>query len=230
MDGNSRIARLSQAKLPIEMRTLAFMEEQQGARGDSPRAHKDATDTKSNREDGNEKGAKQREPGAGQGKPGLSAPQAYFKLWLFSSPIDTFARLAGTIAALAGGAALPLMAIVFGNFVNSFNGFATGTVSASRFVDDVNQNAVYLVYLWVGRFLVRAAATCSLLSCGRRGTLRSEDGTELMFRQLSYVGALLYNVTSSRIVRRIRMQYFGRVIRQPILYFDDHSVGSISTS
>jgi ATP-binding cassette subfamily B (MDR/TAP) protein 1 len=130
----------------------------------------------------------------------LSATAAYFKLWTYASSIDSVARLAATASALGAGSVLPLMAIIFGNFVNAFNGWARGTVSPDDFVSSVNSNAIYLVYLWIARFV------------------------------LSYLGALLYNLTSSRIVRKIRLQYLTTVIHQPIAYFDTHSTGSISTN
>ena len=40
---------------------------------------------------------------------------------------------------------------------------------------------------------------------------------------------MLYNVTASRIARRVRLQYVEEVMHQPIAYFDRRSAASIST-
>jgi ATP-binding cassette, subfamily B (MDR/TAP), member 1 len=132
-------------------------------------------------------------------KPTLSPGKAYFKLWTYASPLDMFLRLFGTAAILAAGTTLPLMTIIFGSFVNEFNGWGTGSTSPEAFRAAVNKNALYLVYLFIGRFA------------------------------MTYVGAMLYNATASKITRQIRLRYVDKVMHQPISYFDRHSTGSIST-
>jgi len=93
-----------------------------------------------------------------EGKPKLSPAKAYFKLWTYASPLDIFLRLLGTAAILAAGTALPLMTIVFGTFVNEFNGWGTGATTPDEFRKAVNKNAVYLVYIFIGRFAVSCFA------------------------------------------------------------------------
>jgi hypothetical protein len=82
----------------------------------------------------------------------LSASAAYFQLWQYSSPLDWVLRIIGAFAALGGGTAYPLMTIIFGNLVNDFNGIALGLESPGKFRHSVNHNAIWFVYLFVGKF------------------------------------------------------------------------------
>ena len=43
------------------------------------------------------------------------------------------------VACIASGAALPIMDIVFGRFVNVFNGFAAGTLSPAGYRSEVGK-------------------------------------------------------------------------------------------
>ncbi|KAK0609391.1 ABC multidrug transporter Mdr1 [Immersiella caudata] len=132
--------------------------------------------------------------------PGPSPIKSYFQLWTHAKTSDTLLRIAGTIAYLAVGAGLPVMTIVFGDFVNDFNGWGSGGVSPDSFKDAVNKNALYLVYIFIAKFTA------------------------------AYFGSMLYNVTASRIARRVRLRYVERIMHQPIAYFDRCSAASTSTN
>lgn len=82
--------------------------------------------------------------------------RAYVKLWSFASPIDVLLRCLGALACAGGGTAEPLMAIVFGNLVNLLNG--QQSKSPEEFRSKINQNALYFVYLFIGKFAV--SETC----------------------------------------------------------------------
>lgn len=43
------------------------------------------------------------------------------------------------VAAIGAGVPLPLMDLVFGQFVTAFNSFATGETSPSQYMDEVTQ-------------------------------------------------------------------------------------------
>jgi ATP-binding cassette subfamily B (MDR/TAP) protein 1 len=139
------------------------------------------------------------EKGHDDEKPSLSPSKAYFRLWTYANYADISLRLAGTVAFLATGTAMPIMTIIFGRFVNDFNDWGSGGSTPEILKQTIGKNALYLVYIFIGRFAA------------------------------SYLGAMLYNVTSSRIARKIRLQYVDKVMHQPIAYFDRHSTGSIST-
>ena len=86
-------------------------------------------------------------------KEGLISPgSAYFQLWSFASPLDVLLRVLAGLAAAGSGTAEPLMAIIFGNLVNLFNG--NPPVSPEEFRSQVNKNSLYFVYLFIGKFAV----------------------------------------------------------------------------
>jgi ATP-binding cassette, subfamily B (MDR/TAP), member 1 len=60
--------------------------------------------------------------------------------------------MVGTAAALGGGSAYPLMTLVLGNLVNAFNDLAVGRLSPAEFRDSINQNSLWFVYLFAGKF------------------------------------------------------------------------------
>ncbi|KAH7124162.1 multidrug resistance protein 14 [Dendryphion nanum] len=80
------------------------------------------------------------------GSPGSS----YFQLWSFATPLDVFLRCLAGLAAAGSGTAEPLMALIFGNLVNLFNG--NPPVSPEEFRSSVNKNSLYFVYLFIGKF------------------------------------------------------------------------------
>jgi ATP-binding cassette, subfamily B (MDR/TAP), member 1 len=82
---------------------------------------------------------------------------AYFKLWSFATPLDVFLRIIAAFAAAGGGTAEPLMAIIFGNLVNLFD--ANPPRSPEDFRSEINKNALYFVYLFIGKFAVSLPRT-----------------------------------------------------------------------
>ena len=79
-------------------------------------------------------------------------PQAaYFQLWSFATPFDVFLRVLAALCSAGSGTAEPIMAIVFGNLVDLFNG---SDVSPAEFRRKVNQYSLYFLYLFIGKFAV----------------------------------------------------------------------------
>lgn len=89
---------------------------------------------------------------AAESEKSVSPAAAYFRLWYFASPLDNVLRCIAATAAVAGGTTEPLMAIIFGNLVNVFNG--SPPLSPHDFRSEVNKNTLYFVYLFVGKFCV----------------------------------------------------------------------------
>jgi hypothetical protein len=87
-------------------------------------------------------------------KPEVSLVAAYFKLWMYASPLDLFLRCIAVLAAAGSGTTEPLMAIVFGDLVNLFND--TSLSSPEELRSKISKNALYLFYLFIGKFLVSA--------------------------------------------------------------------------
>ena len=83
----------------------------------------------------------------------------------------TLGRAIGLVAALVAGATFPMMALVFGDFVTEFNAWARGEQDTDRFKEVVAENAHYLIYLFLARFLVRFFSPLYVAwkGCGRLG-------------------------------------------------------------
>ncbi|KAF7164596.1 hypothetical protein CNMCM5623_009053 [Aspergillus felis] len=121
-------------------------------------------------------------------------------LYEFSSPSDHALRIVGLCAAIASGAALPCMTLVFGSSVNEFNSFGAGKQSPSAFYHALSQNALWFVYLFIGRYV------------------------------LVYIHSSCFGISGIRATRAFRQQFIKSVIRQDIAYIDSCSLGGITTT
>ncbi|EEP75903.1 hypothetical protein UREG_00750 [Uncinocarpus reesii 1704] len=95
--------------------------------------------------------------------------------------------------------ALPLMTIVFGTFVDEFNDYGMGLSSPEKLRSAISKNALYFVYLFIGKlFAVYIHTTC-------------------------------FTITAIRGVRRLRLEYIKAILRQDMAYFDTYTPGSVAT-
>ncbi|ETN37464.1 uncharacterized protein HMPREF1541_07086 [Cyphellophora europaea CBS 101466] len=103
------------------------------------------------------------------------------------------------MSAVASGAALPLMTIVFGQFATRFTQFTggDGEVSPSEFRNHVDGFVLWFIYLFIGRFVI------------------------------SYIATVTASVAAIRVTRTIRLKFMRSVLRQEVAHFD-RSIGSIS--
>lgn len=115
---------------------------------------------------------------------------------------DSRGRAIYTIAflgAIASGAALPLMTIIFGSFTTKFGDFSTGAVSPAEFKKDVNRFVLYYVYLFLARFII------------------------------VYVSTVLVMTASIRTTKSLRQAFLASILRKEIWYFDMQKSRSIAT-
>ena len=80
----------------------------------------------------------------------LSAFRAYVRLWTYANALDHILRGIGCTAALGAGSAYPLMTIVFGSLINSFNNFALGLMSPAEFRSNVEEQRLAKNAIWRG--------------------------------------------------------------------------------
>ncbi|CAO1632776.1 unnamed protein product [Sympodiomycopsis kandeliae] len=125
----------------------------------------------------------------------------------FASVVDMAFNAAGLVAAIAAGAAQPLMTIVFGNLTTSFLQYsyslsqpaAVQQAAADKLRHDVAKDALLLVYIGIAMF----AAT--------------------------YLYSAAWVYTGEEVTRRFREAFYAAVLRQEIAYFDKEGAGSITT-
>ncbi|EKG16166.1 Putative ABC transporter protein [Macrophomina phaseolina MS6] len=124
---------------------------------------------------------------------------SYFALYRYATKLEWIIIVVSSICAIAAGAVLPLMTVVFGSLSGTFQGMFQGTMSNGEFNDELVKFVLYFVYLFIGEFF-----TCYIATVG-----------------WIYVG--------ERISSRIREYYLSAILRQNVGYFDKLGAGEITT-
>ena len=117
----------------------------------------------------------------------------------YSEPLDHVLRIIGLIAAVASGTAMPLMTIVFGAAVNDFNQYGAGESSSTYLYHSMSKNALYFVYLFIGRYV------------------------------LVYIYSVCFGVAGIRTMHAFRMDFIKSMIRQDVAFLDSCSPGTITS-
>jgi ATP-binding cassette, subfamily B (MDR/TAP), member 1 len=101
---------------------------------------------------------------------------------------------------IAAGVALPLMFIIFGKLVNDFTAYAdpNSDTTIDFFKKSVNKNALYILYIFIGKLV------------------------------MSYISLFSVRVSGLRISASIRMAYLEALFRQPLSSIDALSTGKVS--
>lgn len=126
----------------------------------------------------------------------------FFRVLGYATPLDRFLMVAGVICSGGAGVALPLMNIIFGHLVGSFNNYFIpgSTVTTDQFLSGVNSNALYFFYLFIGKFI------------------------------LGYIAIYCFRMTGIRISASIRMAYLVALFNQPISVIDKLPPGAATDS
>ncbi|KAH0462510.1 hypothetical protein IEQ34_010085 [Dendrobium chrysotoxum] len=92
----------------------------------------------------------------------------FYKLFSFADPIDVLLMILGSVGALANGAALPLMTVLFGNLIQSFGGAKDNHDVVHR----VSKVSLEFVYLAVGSGLASFFQVSCWMVTGERQATR----------------------------------------------------------
>ncbi|KAG6006137.1 hypothetical protein E4U21_007373 [Claviceps maximensis] len=122
-------------------------------------------------------------------------------LYRYASRNDLIIIAVSVVCAVASGAALPLMTIVFGNLQGTFQDyfFAGSKMTYDAFVDELTKYVLYFIYLAIGEFIV------------------------------TYVCTVGFIYTGEHISAKIREQYLSSCMRQNIGFFDKMGAGEVTT-
>ncbi|ESZ94373.1 hypothetical protein SBOR_5237 [Sclerotinia borealis F-4128] len=114
------------------------------------------------------------------------------RIFSYTSRNDKLLLLAAGGASVFTGITLPLMNVVFGELVGDFSGFYNPDSDETKevFTQAINQNVIYMLYLFLGRLL------------------------------LDYVAVLGFRMVSIRISASMRIAYLNALFRQPISVLD----------
>ncbi|KAI0346005.1 P-loop containing nucleoside triphosphate hydrolase protein [Trametopsis cervina] len=151
-------------------------------------------------------------------KPKEVPPASFASLFRFSTPFELFLDAIGLVCAAAGGAAQPLMSLLFGRLTENFVEFGT-TMNAANdptspthaqavqdlpgaaaaFRHQASLNATYLVIIGIGMF----AAT--------------------------FIYMYIWVYTGEVNAKRLRERYLQSILRQDIAFFDNVGAGEVAT-
>jgi ATP-binding cassette subfamily B (MDR/TAP) protein 1 len=82
----------------------------------------------------------------------------YLRIFTYAEKWDFVVYFVASIASIGAGISLPLMIIIFGQLVNQFTDYFrdTDTMSPSDFEDILSQQALYIMALFFGRWVLNA--------------------------------------------------------------------------
>ncbi|KAL8659085.1 MAG: hypothetical protein Q9226_000613 [Calogaya cf. arnoldii] len=120
-------------------------------------------------------------------------------LYRYATRNDLIIVVISALAAIGGGAVMPLMTVLFGQLAGVFQNFLMGTLSTSDFKSELARFTLYFVYLAIGEFV------------------------------LIYVCTVGFIYSGEHITQKIREQYLAAILRQNIAFFDKLGAGEITT-
>ncbi|KAF4967770.1 hypothetical protein FSARC_4744 [Fusarium sarcochroum] len=82
----------------------------------------------------------------------------YLRIFSYATKWDFIAYAAGFFSSIGAGVTLPLMNVVFGQFVGNFTDYflPTSTTSKSDFDSNIDRLALYMFFLFLGRFILNS--------------------------------------------------------------------------
>ncbi|PYH94193.1 multidrug resistance protein 3 [Aspergillus ellipticus CBS 707.79] len=117
----------------------------------------------------------------------------------FATPLDLAIIAVSCFAAIVAGGLNPLLTVLYGQLVGSFDGFQNGTISGSTLRSDVSRFTLYFVYLAIGMFVAVYITTVGLY------------------------------YTGERITRALRRNYLRAILAQNMAFFDTLGTGELTT-
>ncbi|PPQ73650.1 hypothetical protein CVT26_010608 [Gymnopilus dilepis] len=135
-------------------------------------------------------------------------PVSFFQLFRYATKFELSLNFIGIVAAVASGAAQPLMTLLFGNLTQDFVTFTQTlasnqqgdiTAAATNFRHAAAKNATYLVYIGIAIFVC------------------------------TYIYMFVWVYTSEVNAKRIRERYLQSILRQDIAFFDNVGAGEVAT-
>lgn len=123
----------------------------------------------------------------------------YFRIFHYADKYDWCLNTVAFSCAIASGAALPLMTLIFGTFTSKFNDFGTGNSTPDEFRGDVDNYVLWFIYLFIGKF----GAT--------------------------YISTATITISAIRTTRSLRQAFLESTLRQEVWHFDKQTNGATAT-
>ena len=125
---------------------------------------------------------------------------SYKDLYRYATRNDLLIMLVSSICAIAGGAVMPLMTIIFGSLSGTFADFDSGSGN-SGFSHTVDHLTLYFVYLAVGEFCTIYIATVGFIYTGEHisGKIREQYLASILRQNIGYFDKLGAGEITTRI-------------------------------
>lgn len=120
-------------------------------------------------------------------------------LYRYASRNDLLIMAVCAVCAIASGAALPLMTVIFGNLQGTFQGYFLHESSYDAFTHEMAHLVLYFVYLAIGEFVT------------------------------TYIATVGFIYTGEHVSAKIRAHYLESCMRQNIGFFDKLGAGEVTT-
>jgi len=120
-------------------------------------------------------------------------------LYRYATRNDILIIIASAICAIIGGAAMPLMTVIFGNLQGIFQDYFSGKSTFDEFMAVLTTFVLYFVYLAIGEFVT------------------------------IYISTVGFIYTGEHISGKIRSHYLDSCMRQNIGFFDKLGAGEVTT-
>ncbi|KAH8910099.1 P-loop containing nucleoside triphosphate hydrolase protein [Coniochaeta sp. PMI_546] len=120
-------------------------------------------------------------------------------LYRYASRNDLLIMAVSAVAAIASGAALPLMTVIFGNLQGTFQDYFLHKTTYDDFTGEMAHLVLYFVYLAIGEFVA------------------------------TYVATVGFIYTGEHVSSKIREHYLESCMRQNIGFFDKLGAGEVTT-
>ncbi|CAF3552027.1 unnamed protein product [Rotaria sp. Silwood1] len=170
-------------------------------------------------------------------KKGPAELVGFLSLFRFANRTEVFYMMIGSIAALAHGAAFPLMLLIFGNLTDIFTGrtFDLCSENLTKY-DQFCEEGVMLTPENFYNEIMKCnltAANLTLPNIDFLGNIRQQSiwltimGCATIV--VGYFQVSLWSVACERQTRRLRETLFRSILNKEIAYFDTHKTGQLST-
>lgn len=123
----------------------------------------------------------------------------YKTLFRYATRNDMIIMFVSAFCAIAGGALLPLMTVVFGSLTTTFKEWFSHQISEGHFNSELSRFSLYFLYLAIGEYVFVYIATAGFL------------------------------YTGEHISGKIRENFLQAILRQNIAFFDQLGAGEITT-
>ncbi|KAJ5690007.1 hypothetical protein N7462_004399 [Penicillium macrosclerotiorum] len=123
--------------------------------------------------------------------------KSYARIFKYTDRVGWLLNAVALVSAVGAGCALPLMDLLFGQMITTFNNAATNSSDAGQFQSSINKYVLYFVYLFIGKFV------------------------------LVYIWSLSLSVSAIRTTKDLRIAFLTRLLQQDIGFFDSNRGGSV---